>query len=55
MKLGARTIKTGIGVILAMLISSLLPNIDVMQPTFVVILGLQQSVCLLYTSPSPRD
>lgn len=44
MKLGARTIKTGIGVILAMLISSLLPNIDVMQPTFVVILGLQQSV-----------
>ncbi|AMB96185.1 FUSC family protein [Aerococcus urinae] len=44
MKLGARTIKTGIGVMLAMVISSLLPHIEIMQPTFVAVLGLQQSV-----------
>ncbi|AMB99573.1 lantibiotic ABC transporter permease [Aerococcus urinaehominis] len=44
MRLGARTIKTGIGVIIAMLLAEIIPFIGNVMPTFVVILALQQSV-----------
>lgn len=44
MKLGARTIKTGFGVALAIIIANLLPGIDPTMPAFTVVLAMQQSV-----------
>lgn len=44
MKLGARTLKTGIGVVIAMLIGSVIPYIATMQPAWIVIMGLQQTI-----------
>ncbi|MCI5775583.1 MAG: aromatic acid exporter family protein [Aerococcus sp.] len=44
MKLGARTIKTGIGVVIAMLIGNLIPYMSTMQPAWIAIMGLQQTI-----------
>lgn len=54
MKLGARTIKTGIGVMLAIIISTFLPHIDPTMPAFTVVLTMQQSVGKTWESMSNR-
>lgn len=44
MKLGARTIKTGLAVAVAIIIADLIPVIQVTMPAFTVVLAMQQSV-----------